>query len=70
MASICSEQPPLDLPDSPKSSDSFSSLFDFDDDTVVSNVEIANPFDQAILSKKFLYPLRPTFETFKQKYIE
>jgi hypothetical protein len=54
MASICSEQPPLDLPDSPKSSDSFSSLFDFDDDTVVSNVEIANPFDQTILSKKFL----------------
>ena len=54
MASICGEQPPLDLPDSSESSDSFSSLFDFEDDTVVSNVEIANPFDQRILSKKFL----------------
>jgi hypothetical protein len=27
-------------------------------------------FVRQILSKNFLYPLRPTFETFKQKYIE
>ncbi len=48
MTDICRNPPPLDSPDS------FSSLFDFDDDTVVSNVVIANPFDQRILSKKFL----------------
>ena len=48
MTDICRNPPPLDSPDS------FSSLFDFDDDTVVSKVEIANPFDQRILSKKFL----------------
>ena len=48
MTDICRNPPPLDSPDS------FSSLFDFDEDTVVSKVEVANPYNQQILSKKFL----------------
>ena len=54
MTDICREQPPLDLPDSHESSDSFSSLFGSYDDTVVSNVVVANSYDQQISSKKML----------------
>lgn len=54
MTDICREQPPLDLPDSHESSDSFSSLFESYDDTVVSKVEVANSYHDKISLKRML----------------
>ena len=48
MSVRCEYPPELD------SVDSFSSLFESDDDSVVSNVEIANPYSNRIVSKKFI----------------
>jgi hypothetical protein len=50
MDDTCHNPPPIDK----DSSDSFSELFESDDDPEVSSIEIANPYDERILSKKFL----------------